>query len=382
MRLNYSHNLQKRTDLGLTRTRLQVNLKENAYAEVNGQQCIDFASSDYLGLTQHPALKQAVLQAINTYGVGSGASQMVAGYSKAHSELEQSIAAWLGKDRALLFSTGYMANLGVISSLADRHTALIYDQFNHASLNDAAILSRANLHRYEHCDYAGLANLIDRNQEKNKIICSEGVFSMEGSIADLALISKLSQQSNSLLIIDDAHGFGILGSEGRGAWSQAELSDCDNTIFIGTFSKAFGQLGGFVAGSNELIEYILQFAKTYTYTTGMPAYLAKANQVALEIIQQGELQAKLQSNIEYFKKLAAELNLNLLNSSSAIQPLLLSEKIDGVKLQANLIKHGYFVGLMRPPSVPANSSRLRITISAKQNPEQIQGLLAALSKEL
>ncbi|AJY52177.1 8-amino-7-oxononanoate synthase [Halomonas sp. KO116] len=340
---------------------------------------LDFAGNDYLGLAQDPRVSEAQVAGARRYGAGAGASHLVSGHLEIHDALEEALARWTGRERALLFSTGYMANLGVLQALADRHTALFQDRLNHASLIDGAALSGARSRRFHHRDAIDLASLLARSECAHKLVVSDGVFSMDGDIADIATLVEVCQQHSAWMMIDDAHGVGVLGDNGSGCvgstWNSAEVP-----ILVGTLGKALGTAGAFVAGDTELIEHLIQFSRSYIYTTAQPPAIAAATLKALEIVQsEPERRAQLNANITYFRREALLLGLPLSDSATPIQPLILGDEARTLRWAAQLQQRGIHVGAIRPPTVPSGEARLRITLSAVHTRDHIDQLLAALT---
>lgn len=340
---------------------------------------LDFAGNDYLGLAQDPRVSKAQAAGARRYGAGAGASHLVSGHLEVHDALEEALAEWTGRERALLFSTGYMANLGVLQALADRHTAIFQDRLNHASLIDGAVLSDARSRRFHHRDTNDLEGLLSRSEYAHKLIVSDGVFSMDGDIADIESLVTTAQRHHAWLMIDDAHGVGVLGDNGSGcagsAWSSAEVP-----ILVGTLGKALGTAGAFVAGDAALIEHLIQFSRSYIYTTAQPPAIAAATLKALAIVQsEPEHRERLNANIAYFRQAAQHLGLPLSASATAIQPLVLGEEARTLHWAAQLQALGIDVGAIRPPTVPNGEARLRITLSARHTRDQIDHLLEALA---
>lgn len=339
---------------------------------------LDFAGNDYLGLAQDPRVGEAQAEGARRYGAGAGASHLVSGHLEVHDALEDALAQWTGRERALLFSTGYMANLGVLQSLADRHTAIFQDRLNHASLIDGATLSGARSRRYHHRDNNDLARLLERSERQHKLVVSDGVFSMDGDVADIATLAHVSLQHNAWLMIDDAHGVGVLGENGSGC--AGGVTSQDVPILVGTLGKALGTAGAFVAGGAELIDHLIQFSRSYVYTTAQPPAIAAATLKALEIVQgEPEHRAQLNANIAYFRRAALPLGLPLSDSATPIQPLLLDSETRVMTWAARLAQQSIYVGAIRPPTVPNGEARLRITLSAKHSHSDIDRLLEGLN---
>jgi 8-amino-7-oxononanoate synthase len=345
----------------------------------DGRELLAFCSNDYLGLAQHPQVSAALQRGAAEYGVGSGAAHLINGHSPAHQALEEELAAYLGRPRVLLFSTGYMANLAVISSLLGRGDWLLQDRLNHASLLDGAQLSRARLKRYAHADLADLQRRLGEIGSGELMLASDGVFSMDGDLAPLPQLQQLCQQHQAWLLLDDAHGFGVLGS-GRGTPVHFGLALEDNLIQMVTLGKALGTFGAAVAGSEELIESLIQQARPYIFTTATPPALAEASRAALRLLAAEEWRREhLQRLIRRFRQGAHQLGLPLLDSPTPIQPLLLGSEERALSWSQALEQAGILVTAIRPPTVPPGSARLRITLSAAHSPEQVDRLLDALA---
>ncbi|PRY60208.1 8-amino-7-oxononanoate synthase [Vreelandella songnenensis] len=339
---------------------------------------LDFASNDYLGLAQDSRVQAAQAEGARRLGAGAGASHLVNGHLAIHEALEEALAAWTGRERALLFSTGYMANLGILQALADTHTAIFHDRLNHASLLDGSALSGARSRRYHHNDIDDLSRLMARSISTHKLVVSDGVFSMDGDIADIAALVRVSQQHDAWLMIDDAHGLGVTGVNGSGCvgtrWGSTQVP-----ILVGTLGKALGTAGAFVAGDALLIDHLTQFARSYVYTTAQPPGIAAATLEALTIVQrEPEHRERLERHIGYFREEAMRLNLPLGNSLTPIQPLLLGSESRLLRWAERLHLAGIDVGAIRPPTVPRGESRLRITLSALHSRSDINQLLEIL----
>ncbi|WFE70963.1 8-amino-7-oxononanoate synthase [Halomonas sp. M1] len=344
---------------------------------VNTHSGLDFAGNDYLGLAQDPRVQAAQEEGARCFGAGAGASHLVSGHLAIHDALEDALARWTGRERALLFSTGYMANLGVLQALADPRTAIFQDRLNHASLLDGAALSGARSRRFHHRDSADLERLLSRSAATHKLVVSDGVFSMDGDVADIAALAHISQQHNAWLMIDDAHGLGVLGDNGSGC--VAGFDSQRVPILVGTLGKALGTAGAFVAGDAALIEHITQFARSYIYTTAQPPSIAASTLEALMIVQrEPEHRQRLHHNIRYFRQQAQALGLPLTESLTPIQPLLLSNEPRTLAWANQLAEQGIQVGAIRPPTVPKGAARLRITLSARHTCHDIDRLLEGL----
>ncbi|HJW81859.1 MAG TPA: 8-amino-7-oxononanoate synthase [Acidiferrobacterales bacterium] len=371
--------LQRLRAQHLYRARRVLESPQGVEVRVDGETLLSFCSNDYLGLANDARVIAALRNGAERYGAGSGASHLVTGHSVVHHALEEELAAFVGAGRALLFSTGYMANLGVVSALLDRHGTVFEDKLNHASLIDAARLSGARVQRYAHGDLARLETLLAVG-EGEKLVLSDGVFSMDGDVADVARLAALAQQHAAWLLVDDAHGLGVLGTHGRGTLEHCGLQPQAPVILLGTLGKAFGTFGAFVAGDAELIEYLIQQARTYIYTTALPPAVAEATRASLRIVQaEGWRRDVLNARIAQFRAGAAQLGLTLLDSPTPIQALILGEAHAAVVASDALRARGILVAAIRPPTVPAGSARLRITFCAQHSAQQVERLLEALA---
>jgi 8-amino-7-oxononanoate synthase len=363
---------------GLYRSRRVIESPQGIELQLNGQPIINFCSNDYLGLANHPEVIQAFKDAADRYGVGSGSAHLICGHSSAHHALEEEMAAFTGRDKALLFSTGYMANMGVIAALVGRLDTVFQDRLNHASLVDGALLSGARLKRYAHADVEHLDSLMDKNSAK-KLIVTDGVFSMDGDFAPLPELVATAKAHQAWLMVDDAHGLGVVGQKGGGVLDHYKLNQTDVPILMGTLGKGFGTFGAFVAGSETLIETLIQKARTYIYTTAFPAAVAEATRCSLKLVIADDWRRdKLKHLVECFKLGAAQLGLPLCASNSAIQPLLIGDNQRAVAISNALFEQGFLVSAIRPPTVPQGSARLRVTFSALHEEEHIDRLLDAI----
>ena len=347
---------------------------------VDGKSYLAFCSNDYLGLANHPAVIKNLQSAAERYGVGSGASHLVNGHSSEHHALEEELAAFCGRERALLFSTGYMANLGAITALVAQGDAVFEDRLNHASLLDAGLLSSARFQRFLHNDLDNLQTRLEKTEAARKLIVVDGVFSMDGDFAPLPQLAQLAQQHNAWLMVDDAHGFGCFGQRGGGTAEHFGLTQAQLPILMGTLGKAFGTFGAFIAGSEVLIETLIQFARPYIYTTAMPPAVAAATRTSLQLLQQESWRREhLQQLIARFRHGAAEIGLQLFDSASPIQPIILGDEARALAFSEELAARGFLVIAIRPPTVPVGSSRLRVTLSAAHSVAQVDALLNALT---
>jgi 8-amino-7-oxononanoate synthase len=349
---------------------------------IDDRKVISFCSNDYLGLANHPDIKQAMIDGIKTYGVGSGSAHLVNGHSLAHHQLEEELAAFCGYPRAILFSTGYMANLGLCQALLDRGDYVFEDRLNHASLIDGGRLSGARLQRYLHNDISSLKTKLEKlTTDSTRLVLTDGVFSMDGDIAELPALSKLSKKHNSWLMVDDAHGFGVLGKTGKGSLQYFGLGHTDIPVYMATLGKAMGTAGAFIAGSDELVETIIQRARSYIYTTAMPAAIAEATRCSLHILQtEPEHLQNLNDNIRYFRICCNETGITIEDSQTAIQPLIIGDDATTVSVSEKLFENGLLVTAIRPPTIPEGTSRLRITLSAKHRREHVDRLIELLGQ--
>ena len=337
-----------------------------------------FCGNDYLGLANHPELVAALKRGADRWGVGSGAAHLVNGHSAAHHALEEELAEFTGRPRALLFSTGYMANLGVITALAGRGDRVFEDRLNHASLLDGALLARASLRRYAHADAAGLARLA--GADRPGLIATDGVFSMDGDLAPLPALARVARRSGSWLLVDDAHGLGVLGREGRGSLDHFGLGLEQVPILMGTLGKAFGTFGAFVAGADDLIETLIQRARSYIYTTATPPALAEATRASLALARREEWRREhLRALIDRLRTGAAQLGLPLADSPTPIQPLMAGSTARALAWSRALESAGILVTAIRPPTVPEGTARLRITVSASHTEGDLDRLLDSLA---
>ena len=368
---------------GMRRQRRIVESAQGARLTLEGRDYLAFCSNDYLGLANHPRLVDAAKQALDQYGVGAGASHLVCGHTALHHQLETELATFVGLPRALFFSSGYMANLAVLTTLADRGTEIFADRLNHASLNDAALLSRARLRRYRHLDLAYLESLLRESRAPNKLIVSDTVFSMDGDIAPLPELLKLAENYDAWLYLDDAHGFGVLGEQGRGALHQpsSPLTPHPSLIYMATLGKAAGVSGAFVAGAAELIETLIQRARPYIYTTATPPMLAAALRASVALIQsEGEARrSRLNAHIARLQNGYTGMAGKLWPSTTPIQPLLFGTPRAAMDAAGKLRERGIWVPAIRPPTVPEGQSRLRISLSAAHTAEDVETLLGALN---
>lgn len=375
--------LAERRAAHLYRTRKTLQSPPMPEVVVDGRNYLAFCSNDYLGLANHPDVISALNDAARKFGVGSGAAHLVAGHSSEHHALEAELAEFTGRERALLFSTGYMANMGAITALVGQGDAIFEDRLNHASLLDAGLSSGARFQRFLHNDLDNLQTRLEKTEARRKLIVVDGVFSMDGDCAPLPALARLAQEYNAWLMVDDAHGFGCLGNTGAGSAEHFGLTQSDLPILMGTLGKAAGSFGAFIAGSETLIESLIQFARPYIYTTAMPPAIAAATRASLRIIKAEHWRRDhLQQLITHFRRGAAHLGLGLMDSFSPIQPLIVGSEAKTLAIAERLAERGILVIAIRPPTVPAGSSRLRVTFSARHSLAQVDLLLTALAEAI
>ncbi len=370
--------LDQRAAQGLLRQRRTLETPQSPHIVVDGKPYLSFCSNDYLGLASHPHLVAALQQGAQQWGAGAGAAHLVSGHFAPHHTLEQRLAAFVGKPAALLFSTGFMANLGVVQALVGKGDTVFADKLNHASLNDAMQLSRAELKRYRHNDMAHLAQLLAQETQGRKLVITDAVFSMDGDLAPLPEILALCEQHGAWLLVDDAHGFGVLGAQGRGSLAHFGLAS-PRIIYMGTLGKAAGVSGAFVAAEQVVIDTLVNAAHSYVYTTASPPALAVALLESLRLIEQGEaLREHLQALIVQLRAGLHGLPWQLMPSDTAIQPLLVGENELALELSGGLRERGIWVAAIRPPTVPQGTARLRITLSAAHTAADVNQLIEAV----
>ena len=380
MPFNLASRLAERRAAHLYRQRPLLETPQQPEVMVDGEQLLAFCSNDYLGLASHPEVIRAVQQGAERWGVGGGASHLVMGHSTPHHQLEEALADFTGRPRALLFSTGYMANLAAVTALVGQGDTVLEDRINHASLLDAGLLSGARFSRYLHNDADSLAKRLDK-ATGDTLVVTDGVYSMDGDLADLPALCATAKARGAWVMVDDAHGFGPLGKTGGGIVEHFGLGIDDVPVLVGTLGKAFGTAGAFVAGSEELIETLIQFARPYIYTTSQPPAVACATLKSLELLRaESWRRDHLNSLITRFRQGAAEIGLTLMDSPTPIQPILVGSSERALKLSAALRDRGVLVGAIRPPTVPAGSARLRVTFSASHSAAQVERLLDILAE--
>ena len=377
--------LQARQKQQLYRQRRIVESPQARIIMVNGNELLNLCSNDYLGLANDERVRQAFISGVNTWGAGSGASHLVCGHTRAHHYLEEQLAEFTARPRALMFSSGYAANLGAINALVSAGDAVFEDKLNHASLLDGGLLSRAKFKRFRHKDCNHLNDQLAQMSASDgrKLIVTDGVFSMDGDLCDIDALCQIGADHKAWLMVDDAHGFGVLGDEGRGVVNPTIHSSDDVQVLVGTLGKAFGTQGAFVAGSEELIETLIQNARTFIYTTALPAAVAVATTESLKIVRTEHWRReKLQTLIAQFQEGALALGLDLLPSTTPIQPVLMRSEADALQIAQQLEGQGILVTAIRPPTVPAGTSRLRITLTANHTEADVSQLLHALKRAM
>ena len=376
----------------LRRTRRVLESPQGARVREGGRTLTSFASNDYLGLANHPRLRAAAIAAIELYGTGAGASPLVTGHLRIHEESEQAFARFVHLPRALLFGSGYAANLGILATLADRHAEIFADKLNHACLNDGAILSRARLTRYPHGDLATLAARVSASSASTKIVATDAVFSMDGDLAPLGALVDLCEAHDAWLVVDDAHGIGVLGAHGRGSLDDWNLAGSfldhgrvrsPRIVYMATLGKALGGYGAFVCAEASVIDWLVQRARTYIYSTALPPMAPAVAKAAIELLQEDDsLVATLRDRIAAFKAACKTEGIVLEPSSTAIQPLIVEDVERTLAVSARLRDDGFLVPAIRPPTVPDGTSRLRISISAAHETTDVEQLAGALARAL
>ena len=370
--------LASRKSQGLSRQRYSVEAAQGTRVQIEGKRYLAFSSNDYLGFKHHPRVVAAAQNATATLGVGAGASHLLGGHFAEHHGLENTLAAFVEMPRALLFSSGYMANIGAVTALVGRGDAIFADKLNHASLNDAALLSRAKFHRYPHADFSALEKLLAKSPAPRKLVISDAVFSMDGNIAPVPELVELCERHNAFLLLDDAHGFGILGKDGRGTLSHFAIQS-PRVIYMATLGKAMGVFGAFIAGHSVIIETLIQYARTYIYTTAIPPLLASSVAASLVLLAEEPQHGQhLQGLITHFKKHLSLHTWRLLPSSTAIQAIVVGESRYASEISAALFEKGLLVPAIRPPTVPRGSARLRVSLSATHSVADVDFLIQNL----
>ena len=375
--------LKARKEDNLFRKRQTIDFRQGMAIKINGRCLINFCSNDYLGLSNHPEIVSAFKAGADKFGISSSASSMVSGRYNLHQRLEEKVAEKTGREAALIFSSGYMANLAVATSFAGRSDAVFLDRLAHASLVDAARLSAAKRHRYKHVDFAALSLALRKSTAKTKLVLTDAVFSMDGDIAPVRRIAEACKQNHAVLVVDDAHGFGVLGQTGGGLLEEKNIRPDQAPVLVATFGKALGTAGAFVAADKLMIETLVQFGRSHIYTTAQPPALTSATLAALEVLEKEPWRRQeLHGLVNRFKLGAKALGLNLLPSDTAIQPLVIGSSENALCISENLLEAGFLISAIRPPTVPAGTARLRITVTAAHTEDQIDRLLESLGRAL
>jgi 8-amino-7-oxononanoate synthase len=374
----FSAELSELAALDQRRRRLVLDSPQSARIEVDGRPYLAFCSNDYLGLAADPRLADVAAEAARRYGVGSGASALVTGHHGPHARLEEALAGFVGLPAALHFSTGYMANLAVVTALTGANDVIFSDALNHASLIDGMRLSRARVVRYPHCDVAALEQALRDTPGRDRFVVTESIFSMDGDLAPLDALLALCERHDAWLVIDDAHGFGVLGDGGRGALEHFELRS-ERIVYVGTLGKAAGVHGAFVAGAAEVVEVVLQRGRSYIFTTATPPFLAPVIEASLQLVlSEGWRRERLRQHIQRLKRGLADTALRRLPSDSPIQPVVYGGDKAALAASRQLRERGLIVSAIRPPTVPEGTSRLRISLSAAHSGDDVDRLVAAL----
>ncbi len=366
------------------RERIAIEDRNKQYVTINGNELINFTSNDYLHIADHPAVKKSFANAALKYGLGSGSSPLISGYTTLHQALEETMAQFLNRDKALLFNSGYHANLAIVTTFAQRKSVIVADKLCHASLIDGITLSRGKLHRYAHQDFIHAEKLLQHFRTSTKLLITESVFSMEGDITNIHELAQLAEENRAMFVVDDAHGIGILGANGNGACEHFQLSQKEVPCLITPLGKAIGSVGAVVTGSNELIEALLQSARSYRYSTALPAAICAGTITAIEVLQtESWRRSYLQELIKHFNHEAMKRNLTLSsNAETPIKSIVVGCNQTVVDLQQYLLSHGLFVSSIRPPTVPKNSARIRISLTSALDKSAITTLLDHIAEYL
>jgi len=381
--MNLLEELDQRKAQGLFRQRRVVNSAQGAMIEIENELYLNFSSNDYLGFANNTELKNCMIEAIKQYGIGAASSQLLVGHLTPHKKLEEKLSGFLKRDAALLFPTGYQANLAVASTLIDSNTVIFQDKLNHASLIDAAMLSKGKLVRYRHNDTGHLKKLLEKHKQNNLLVMTDGVFSMDGDYAALKEITTLCKTYNALLIVDDAHGLGVLGKTGAGLLEELALDQKQVPILIGTFGKSFGASGAFISGSNLHIEAFIQKAKTYIYTTALLPSIASTMISAIDLVINAEpLRNNIQGLVAHYKNKIKKMDLNMDVAPSHIQPFIIGEASKALSMSKSLYEKKVLVSAIRPPTVPKDTSRLRISITATHTKDQLDRLISSIEEAI
>ena len=381
MRSFITEELERIRVAGLERSLKTVSSPQGPIVTVDGKECVLLCSNDYLGLAGRTEVKEAAKEAIERWGFGSGASRLVSGNMTPHAELEERLKRFKGTESALLFNSGYQANLGLITALSDRSTEIFSDRLNHASIVDACRLSLASIKRYPNRDVDSLERLLRKSTARHKLIVTDGVFSMDGSIAPLKEIAGLLERYDAMLVVDDAHATGVLGASGRGTTEHLGV-DHPSIVQMGTLGKALGSFGAYVAGSGPLIKLLVSKARPFIYTTALPPSVAAASIAAIDIVEKEPgLRERLWDNVGFFKENLPK-GADTLGSLTQIIPLVIGEAPRTMEISSKLLEKGVFIQGIRPPTVPENTSRLRVTITAAHDRVHLEKALEAIREEL
>jgi len=364
----------------LRRRRRVLDSAQGTRVVADGRELLNFSSNDYLGLANDPGLVDAIRRGLDLYGVGSGASPLVTGHLRAHEEAEERFAAFCGLPRALLFASGYAANIGILTVLGGTDAEIFGDRLNHACLHDGARLSRSVYTRYAHLDLDELARGLAASKAEVRIVATDAVFSMDGDIAPLPELAALCERHDAWLVVDDAHGIGVLGAHGRGSLEHFGLASA-RIVYMATLGKALGGYGAFVGGAEQTIEWLLQRARTYIFSTALPPMMACAASAALERLERDpSLVARLHARIGEFRAACERLGVPAMPSRTAIQPVVVGDAARALEVSARLLERGLLVPAIRPPTVPAGTSRLRVSLSAAHEPADVERAAAALAE--
>ena len=370
----------ERAQRSLLRRLRSVDAIDGAYIHIDGRRLLNFASNDYLGLAQHPALVAALTNAAARWGVGASAAHLLGGHRDEHARLEEDLARWTGRERALLFSTGYMANLGMLSALLGQNDLCVQDKLNHASLIDGVRLAGCELKRYPHAAVDAAERQLATRADAATLLATDGVFSMDGDVAPLRALADLCRAQQVTLMVDDAHGLGVLGPDGAGSVAEAGLAQHEAPILMATLGKALGVAGAFVAGSSGLIEGLVQHARSFVYTTALPPALAAATRVAVDIARfEGWRRDRLARLVTHFRQGAEQRGLELMPSRTPIQPVLIGADAAALDASLRLEAAGFHVPAIRAPTVPVNQARLRVALTARHTESDVEALLNALA---
>ncbi|MDP6924522.1 MAG: 8-amino-7-oxononanoate synthase [Candidatus Scalindua sp.] len=378
-----SDELIKIKESGLYRNLKTVGNAQDTLVEIEGKTYLSFCSNNYLGLANHPYVIKAVKDAVEEYGWGAGASRLVSGNMTLHETLESEISKFKLKNATIVFPTGYMANLGVITSLVSNGDLVISDKLNHASIIDGCKLSGADFRVYAHCNMEKLENILKKSAKYNrKLIVTDSVFSMDGDLAPLPDLVKIAAEYNAMLMVDEAHGTGVFGENGRGVVEHFNLCK-EVDVVMGTLSKAIGSLGGYVSGDIDLINYLRNKARSFMYTTALPPAVCAASIAGIKLIQEDHsMRVSLWHNVYFIKDKLNSLNINTIVSESQIIPILIGDTKKAVKISKLLYDNGILIPAIRPPTVPANSSRLRMTVMSSHTKKDLERLAQVLSNVL